>query len=244
MEILRVLDWLVKAFRVASVLVLVVVAYSGIVLMQDAQAAFSQVQRGEVETLTLTNRGYLPLTLTILVEIEVDGHKASIVREYHIPPGGTADLSLGLEELYEKLPADALSSAAFRSVKAQVKATVNANIGGLVQLSAASSRELPIGPLIKHYKMEVVGVRPLNMTHALVKMRMEINAPMLAGVEGRVRLTFDGASTGWTSFKVDEAGNMELEKEVVVRLGARECLIELCLGGFCHKEIVSVGGWP
>ena len=126
MKMLRMLDWLVKAFRVASVLVLAVVAYSGIVLMQDAQAAFSQAQRGEVETLTLTNRGYLPLTLTILVEVEVDSHKASIVREYYIPPSGTADLSLSPKELYEKLPAGALSSAAFRSVKAQVRVTVNA----------------------------------------------------------------------------------------------------------------------
>lgn len=242
MELLRMLDWLVKAFRVASLLVLVVVAYSGIVLMQDAQAALSQAQRGEVQTLTLTNRGYLPLTLTILVEVEVNGHKASIVREHHIPPGGTTDLSLSLEELYEKLPADALSSAAFRSVKAQVRVTVNANIGGLVQLSAASSREMPIGPLMKYYKVEVVEVKPLNMTHVLIKVRMKMSAPMLAGMEGKVRLTFDGATTGWVPFKVDEAGSMELEKDVVVKLGARECVIGFCLGGFCHKETVSVGG--
>ena len=224
----------VLALRLATFVLSTVVVYSALAFYAENVAQVSQALGEGAASLRLSNKGLIPVSVTLRLELWHGDYSLIVERAYEVVPGASVPAFFDVEHVLEELPEDVLAKLAFERSEITLRITAKIDFSGLLSVTLRGSRKIPVGPLVEHCSVSVVSRRALNLTHAAVRVRAECYAPGIPVREATLKVFTGTGPAERIPLLFDESGHAAAEREIIVALESKALEAELCVHSVCR----------
>jgi hypothetical protein len=174
----RILAVAAGVVSLASIVALAALAYSGIALYQSFTGAVNSFSafndsRTSLSAFNITNGGLFPTSLGISANLSINGvNHPAVAHQLELQPGesGTFNLSIPLSVEDAVREPGILQAVLFSGVTVNLTVGYNVALAPFLTVTAQSSQNLEVPPVVSNIDVRVGSTNPYNSTHAEVSL--------------------------------------------------------------------------